>query len=85
MPHPCVLCKGGNIDPLSLGIEILEKENQVYASHPFAHYAKEPALSVVERMGHSADIAHSLDENRVYSVLLYCLASHPIQFERRSS
>src|SRR5882762_6419019 len=22
---------------------------------------------------------HSLDENRVYSVLLYCLASHPIQ------
>src|SRR6266850_3396369 len=28
---------------------------------------------------------HSLDENRVYSVLLYCLASHPIQFERRSS
>ena len=27
---------------------------------------------------------HSLDENRVYSVLLYCLASHPIQFERRS-
>jgi hypothetical protein len=27
----------------------------------------------------------SLHENRVYSVLLYCLASHPIQFERRSS
>ena len=27
---------------------------------------------------------HSLDENRVYSVLLYCLASHPIQFGRRS-
>src|ERR1700738_2242418 len=40
VPHSCVLCKGGNIDPLSLGIEALGKENQVSASHPFTQYAK---------------------------------------------
>jgi hypothetical protein len=33
VPHPCVLCKGGNRDLLILGIEVC-------AAHPFAQNAK---------------------------------------------
>jgi hypothetical protein len=32
-----------------------------------------------------ADIAAVIGRKLAYIVLLYCLASHPIQFERRSS
>jgi hypothetical protein len=62
----------------------------------FVRRASDKALTstALNRGPASADIAsnsgkptsqHSLHEYRVYSVLLYCLASHPIQFERRSS
>ena|ERR1700722_1723873 len=43
VPHPCVLCKGGNIGPVSLGVESeIRKPGLCFP----------PFRSVRERMGH---------------------------------